>query len=249
MTTGETLQQSAAVSAAARYIAPSHLTGAAFDSVSDWYRAEHATPLHLTDFLMPELATRLAAALRAVPTWARHASLIEKGQEPTEYWGAEADTATDVTASQFRVPDIHALFSDGVLPPEHRRTLEEFFVFTVLSDAFRDWLKAGTGLELRKRTAMELAAYRNSDGLGDHQDLMPGRVFAVNFYLDDGYRPEHGGRLGYRNGKGEEFHAVPLFNSLSVIPIRDDCWHWVEPFTSDSVGRYTIAMAQHLEES
>ncbi|MFD6831609.1 hypothetical protein CH313_29400 [Streptomyces sp. TSRI0384-2] len=250
MTKGEAFQQSADVSpAAARYIAPAHLTGAALDAVSDWYRAEHATPLHLTGFLVPELAARLAGALRAVPTWARHASLIERGQEPIEYWGEEADTATDATASQFRVPDIHALFADGVLRPEHRRTLEEFFVFTVLSDTFRDWLKASTGLRLRKRTAMELAAYRNSDGLADHQDLMPGRVFAVNFYLDEEYRLEHGGRLGYRNGRGDEFRAAPHFNSLSVIPIREDCWHWVEPFTSDRVGRYTIAMAQHLEES
>ena len=250
MTTGETLQQPAAVAAAAaQYIAPRHLTGVAFTAVRDWYHAEHASPLHLTDFLVPHLAARLSAALRAVPTWARHSSLIETDQEPMEYWGEEADTAAGVTATQFRVPDIHALFAEGTLATPHRQALEDFFVFTVLSDTFRDWLKEGTGLVLRKRTAMELAAYRNSDGLGDHQDLMPGRVFSVNLYLDDTYRPEHGGRLGYRNGAWEEFHVVPRFNSVSVIPIREDCWHWVEPFSGDGVGRYTIAMAQHLEGS
>jgi hypothetical protein len=218
------------------------------DRLRNWYFDDRHRPLALQDFLKPELARSLAAALRAIPTWSRHAAIYGGRSTTTEFW-EEVDPGLDLTATQFAVRDIAALFEEGAMDPGHQRTLEQFLLFSVISDALRDWLKAGTGLSLRRKTLMELAAYRASDGLGAHQDLFPGLVLAVNFYLDENYRPEQGGRLGFRNGHGTEFRVTPVFNSVSIFPLRDDCWHWVEPFTGDSVGRYTIAIGQHLEGS
>lgn len=237
-----------ALAAAARYVAPEHLTHAAVDRMRDWYRSDRPRPLALRDFLRPELARSLGDALRAIPTWSRHAAIYQGRSQKTEFW-EEVEPGLDLTATQFVVRDIKALLDEGVMDLPHQRALEQFLLFSVLSDGLRDWLKAGTGLDLRKQTLMEFAAYRASDGLGAHQDLVPGRVLAVNFYLDQDYRPDQGGRLGFRNGSDEEFHVPPVFNSISVFPVREDCWHWVEPFRGDAVGRYTIAIGQHLEGS
>ncbi|MFD8204874.1 2OG-Fe(II) oxygenase [Streptomyces sp. NPDC059695] len=238
-----------ALSGAAPYVAPQYLTESTVELLRDWYHGEQVHPLQLRDFLRPAFATDLAAAMRAIPTWSRHAATYEGRLGKTEFWDDEVDEQDEVTISQFVVKDIHALLDEGAMDPAHQRSLQEFFVFSVLSEALRDWISSGTGLVLRKHTTMELAAYRRSDALGAHQDLVPGRVLAVNFYLDEEYTPESGGRLAFRNGRDEEFFVEPLFNSVSLMPIREDCWHWVEPFTRDAVGRYTIAMGQHLEGS
>ncbi|MBT2450996.1 hypothetical protein J7F03_28755 [Streptomyces sp. ISL-43] len=240
---------SAAPTQTAAFVAPEHLTPATLDRLHTWYHGEEQKPLALRNFLLPELATSLAAALRAIPAWDRHAAIYEGRLKKTEFWGEDVEHDPRITISQFIVRDINALLDDGAMDAAHQKTLEQFMVFSVLSDALRGWIKAGTGLELRRRTVMELAAYRDSDALGAHQDLVPGRVMAVNFYLDEDYRPEHDGRLGFRDGKGTESHVTPLFNTVSLMPIREDCWHWVEPFAGDRVGRYTIAIGQHLEGS
>ncbi|MER7952487.1 2OG-Fe(II) oxygenase family protein [Streptomyces sp. NPDC096079] len=238
-----------ALAGAAPYVAPRYLTESTVERLRDWYHGDPVHPLQLRDFLRPEFATDLAAAMRAIPTWSRHAATYEGRLGKTEFWDDEVDEQDDVTIAQFVVKDIHALLDEGAMDPGHQRTLQEFFVFSVLTDALRDWIGSGTGLVLRKHTTMELAAYRRSDALGAHQDLVPGRVLAVNFYLDEEYTPESGGRLAFRNGQDQEFFVEPVFNSVSLMPIREDCWHWVEPFTRDAVGRYTIAMGQHLEGS
>lgn len=240
---------SQALAGAAPYLSPRYLTESTVELLRDWYHGDEPRPLHLTDFLRPEFARDVGAAMRAIPNWSRHSAKYEGAQGKTEFWDEEVAEQDDITISQFVVRDIHSLLDEGAMAPAHQRALQDFFVFSVLSDGLRDWIAAGTGLALRKRTFMDLAAYRRSDGLGAHQDLVPGRVLAINFYFDEDYEPAAGGRLGFRDGEGHEFHIEPIFNSVSMIPIREDCWHWVEPFAQDTVGRYTIAVGQHLEGS
>ncbi|MDQ0797259.1 2OG-Fe(II) oxygenase [Streptomyces sp. B1I3] len=237
------------LAAAVPFIAPEYLTGDFFARMGDWYHGDEPHPLHLHNFLRPELAAAVSTAVRGIPDWSPHAALYEGRMGKTEFWDEEADAGHEVTISQLAVRDIPALLDSGAMDPAHQQVIEQFLAFALLSDTLRDWIKAGTGLELRKRAFMEIAAYRRSDGLGAHQDLVPGRVLAMNFYLDENYRAEHGGRLSFRDGEGREHHIEPVYNSLSIIPIREDCWHWVEPFSSDTVGRYTIAIGQHLEGS
>lgn len=233
----------------ASFVAPEYLTPQTLDRLHTWYHGEEQKPLALTGFLLPEFAADLAAALRELPAWERHAAIYEGRLQKTEFWGEDVAADPRVTISQFIVRDINALLDEGAMEPRHQRTLERLMIFSVLSDALRGWIKAGTGLDLRRRTVMEMAAYRDSDALGAHQDLVPGRVMAVNFYLDENYRPEHGGRLGFRDGAGRESHVTPLFNTVSLMPIREDCWHWVEKFSGNGTGRYTIALGQHVDEA
>jgi hypothetical protein len=233
---------------AAQYIAPHYLRPETLAEIRAWYLDGNPRPLPLPGFLVPEFARDLGAVLRAVPTYSRHAAIYHGQLDKTEFWDAEADADRRVTIAQYVVKNIGALLDEGTMEPGRQRVLERFFTFVVLSDIFRTWLFTGTGLRLRKRTVMEMACYRQSDGLNPHQDLVPGRVLAANFYLDEKYVPEHGGRLGFRNGAGTEYRVEPQFNTLSLMPIREDCWHWVEPFEAPEVGRFTIAVAEHQEE-
>ncbi|MET7426138.1 2OG-Fe(II) oxygenase [Dactylosporangium sp. NPDC005555] len=227
---------------AAAFINPEYLGVEALRAVQTWFHLPDPQPLPLRDFLRPEVADGISGALRTLPSWVRYAASYHGRLDKQEFWGDDADGAATGGPAQYVIRDVAALLDDPALDAGHRQAIERFLVFTVLSEALRGWLLAGTGLELSRHTGVEFACYRDSDGLAPHQDLVPGRVLAANFYLDPAYRTGHGGRLGFRSGSGEHF-VEPFYNTLSLMRIREDCWHWVEPYRGDGIGRYTIAVA------
>ncbi|MGW5215284.1 hypothetical protein ACWEQO_29855 [Streptomyces sp. NPDC004051] len=206
-----------------------------------------ARPVHLDGFLPPDQADRLAAALRAMPHWALSPVL----------WDDALRETTPVTMEEFRnapprlqaarrqvAQDIPALFDDGSsYSALHRKSLSDFFVFAgmgpVLVDLLAQWVAPGNPVT----TNVEFARYGRDDYLGEHSDTDSDTLFVLNLYLDEAYEESDGSVLGFRNEEGEEFLMPPRYNSLSVMPIRPGCVHWVTPWHRDSAGRHTASLA------
>ncbi|WP_078887890.1 2OG-Fe(II) oxygenase [Streptomyces sp. NRRL S-118] len=231
---------------ARRFIDERHLTPAVWQEMREWYTAEPGRPFILRDFLRPEWAGAMDAAMRALPVWSRCATVYTNSRDSREIPEAEWADHPHRAACHFVARPLGEALQNGSITDEHRRTIEQFLAFSVLTDTLRDFITAGVGFPLEPRTSVELAAYRDGDRIRRHQDLFPGRVMAVNFYLDAAHRPGTGGRLGFRNEAGTDELVEPLFNTFSMIPVREECWHWVEPFSGEGTGRYTVSIGQHL---
>jgi hypothetical protein len=227
------------------FIHPDHLTADTLADLGDWYRARPARPKVYRNFLRPAIADGVARALRALPVWDRCATVFQgpltTGEIPEAEWPDHPDRA----ACHFIARPLVSALDPGGMDATLQHVLQQFLAFAVLAGPLRTWIGAGIGQQLERRTSVELACYRRGDAISAHQDLYPRRVLAVNFYLDEDYRPGTGGRLGFRNGDGTEFHVDPLFNTFSLIPILPDCHHWVEPFAGEGIGRFTISIGQH----
>ncbi|WP_158574157.1 2OG-Fe(II) oxygenase [Streptomyces triticagri] len=231
---------------ARRFVDERHLTGETWAAMGEWYTAEPGRPFILRDFLRPQWAEAMHTAMRDLPVWSRCATAYINARDSVEIPETDWADHPHRAARHFVARPLSEALQSERVAPEQRRTLEQFLAFAVLTNTLRDWIAAGVGFELEPRTSIELAAYSSGDRIRRHQDLFPGRVMAVNFYLDADYVPGSGGRLGFRNEAGHDELADPLFNTLSIIPVREECWHWVEPFEGTGTGRYTVSIGQHL---
>jgi hypothetical protein len=233
--------------AATDFVSSEYLHAGKLDELRRWYAAPSPTPLKLPGFLRPEVAEELGRVLASLPNWSHYEGIYDGPNLKTELFDDEIPDGLRGTASHRMVRDIPELLTGSRLNDADRLVLERFFTFALFSPAFQTWLKSFTELALRRVATLEFAAYQDSDGIGEHQDLVPGRVLSICFYLDRDYQESQGGNLGFRNGAGERHAMTPSFNSMSIIPIREDCWHWVEPFHAEKTGRFTIAMAQCVD--
>lgn len=227
------------------FINPAYLTAGPLADLRTWFGARPRQPKVFVDFLLPAVAEDLSAALKDVPVWSRCATIYRGNNEPEVVdpitWLRDPERAANHLVARPLVP----CFEPGAWAPKHQSNLGRFLDFAILSGALHSWFVAGIGCVLDQRTSVELACYERGDEIRSHQDLVPGRFLAINFYLDDEYRTAADGRLGFQNEQGEVFHVAPLFNTMSVIPIDEDCFHWVESFEADRRGRYTISVGLH----
>ncbi|WNO67447.1 2OG-Fe(II) oxygenase family protein [Streptomyces sp. AM2-3-1] len=220
-------------SAQAAAISPEYLTADALGDLGDWFRTRPTEPKVFRDFLQEDLARSMGEAMRALPVWERYSAVQRDENDPP-------------TAGHFVARSLPDCLADGRMPSQHQKSLRSFLAFSVMSGALQDWIQRGIGVELdRGRTSLELACYRAGDHIEEHQDLLPGRILAINFYLDENYRQGDGARLGYRNEDGREFFVDPLFNSFALVPILPESFHWVEQFEGSSTGRFTVSIGQH----
>ncbi|MEF9881641.1 2OG-Fe(II) oxygenase [Streptomyces sp. P9-A4] len=210
-------------------------------------RADPARPVHLDGFLPDEQAWALGETVRALPTWEASAVLWNPDRLATrpatpEEWRAAAPEERAAVREVAR--GIPALFDDGSpYPAEHRARLSDFFVFAGMGTVLRELLDRWTAPGGPLTTNIEFARYRSGDTLGEHSDAESDTVFVLNLYLDPAYRAGDGGVLGFRDEEGREHLMPPRFNSVSVMPIRPGCVHWVTPWRADRVGRHTISIA------
>ncbi|WP_380282754.1 2OG-Fe(II) oxygenase family protein [Kitasatospora purpeofusca] len=201
--------------------------------LGDWFRARPTEPKVYHDFLRADLARAMGEVMRELPVWERYSAVQRHEDDPP-------------TAGHFVARSLPACLDEGLLPPGHRKALGTFLSFAVMSGALQAWIQEGIGVRLDPgRSSLELASYRAGDHIEEHQDLLPGRILAVNFYLDETYRPGTGARLGYRNEDGREFFVDPLFNTFALIPILPKSFHWVEPYEEPAMGRFTVSIGQH----
>ncbi|WP_298556411.1 2OG-Fe(II) oxygenase family protein [Streptomyces luteogriseus] len=225
-------------------------TSGELDALGELLTRNPARPVHLDGFLLTDQAARVAEAVREMPQWASTPAL----------WNEDLLATRPATPEEFRAAaprlraalrqvaqDIPALFDDdSAYAGRFRRDLSDFFVFAgmgpVLVDLLARWVAPGGPLT----TNIEFARYDRGDFLGEHSDTDSDTLFVLNLYLDEAYARSDGGILGFRNEQGEEFLMPPRYNSLSVMPIRHGCVHWVTPWLRDGVGRQTVSIAARL---
>lgn len=234
---------------AAGFLNPAHLAPGAFLELREWLSASPSRPFVVRDFLEPGTARAMSAAMRALPVWTRCVTAFHSETETRDIPEAEWPKHPKRAACHYVARDLPRALADGAMDPAHQSVLRDFLTRAVLSDTLRTWITRGTGVPLNaKDTSLELASYGPGDQIRFHQDLLPHRVFAVNFYLDETHRPGSGGRLAYRNEEGTESTVEPLFNSFSIIQIRPDAWHRVEPYDGTGIGRFTVSVGLHRAE-
>jgi hypothetical protein len=230
---------------ASHFISAEHLTETAVGAIGRWYESSPSRPLHLQNFLLPGFAEKTASMLRDFPVWTRVCRVYAGPYEARYVSEEEWELSEEKWARSWIGTPIDRALDDGMMPAGHRKILEQFLAFSVLDGPLTAWLQSATGTALASRGTIELAAYGLGDRIGEHQDRIEQRAFAVNFYLDPSYVRGSGARLGYRNEAGENFYVDPDFNSLSVIPIQKQSVHWVEEFNQDRRGRLTISVGQN----
>ncbi|PNG20695.1 2OG-Fe(II) oxygenase [Streptomyces cahuitamycinicus] len=229
---------------------PAPRTPGELTSLTQLLTENPARPVHLDGFLPADQAARIAEAVRAIPHWASSPALWNEDLLATRPATAEEFHAAspELRAAIRQVAqDIPALFDDDSAYAEPlRRGLSDFFVFAGMGPVLVDLLARWVAAEGPLTTNIEFARYDRGDFLGEHSDTDSDTLFVLNLYLDEAYTEGDGGVLGFRNEQGEEFLMPPRYNSLSVMPIRHGCVHWVTPWLRDRVGRQTVSIAARL---
>lgn len=225
-------------------INPEYRTTEFRHTLREWYVRTPGEPMLLRGFLREEFAERLDDMMRNLPNWGIHATAATGPNTTEDIAPEDWDDHPSAFARHLVAAPVEAALAPGAMSEVDTETLKTLLKFAVVGDTFRSWLSTGTEVDLARIMSLEIASYRKGDLIPLHQDLLPGRIMAVNLYMDRKYELGTGARLGYRNEDGDEIMTDPEFNSLSMIPIRQECWHWVEPFTGDGIGRYTVSMGQ-----
>jgi len=234
---------------ASAFINPDYCTDETLIDLGNWFRHRPTEPKVYRNFLRPDVANSVAAAMRTLPVWVRYATIILPGEVRSHELAEETwHTHPDRAACHFVARPLLDALETGAMDAEPQRSLQRFLTFAVLGGPLRTWISTGINVSIERRMSIELAAYRTGDEILPHQDLVSGRILAINFYLDKAYQHGMGARLSYRNEEGTEFFVDPLFNTFSLIPIRDNCYHWVEPFMGNGIGRYTVSIGVHCTE-
>ena len=228
------------------WIDRSHQSPARIDLLSKRWRTRPYAPLKITNFFSEHAFAELLECVRNIPNYQRDYSLLTHENEvrsvPYEEW-CRTDPAKRWNSQDIARP-LADLFSPSAFDdPKHLQTLRSFFQFAVLGDELICWLSKLIGVNLSKKVSCEFVHYREGDYITPHKDTHDDRIIGLNFYLGPEWRKGYGGELGFENEIGERFAVTPNPNTLSIIPIDEQCMHWVEPWRSKFSGRYTISMS------
>jgi hypothetical protein len=236
----------AAVALWAHWINQPYLSESAICGIRESFQARPRRPLVLKNFLVPDKAERLAKSFEQIRSWERaHAVLDEQKQLTTidEMEWERRPVEERWSRQEMAAPLSQLLKDESELEPAPRTTILHFVLFTITSPALRSWLAGVVNVELDQHVTCEIVRYGQGDFITEHSDTHDARIIGVNFYLGGSWKPDDGGRLGYRNERGQVFTVDPEFNSLSIIPIHRDCVHWVSPWRSHLPGRYTFCLS------
>lgn len=224
-----------------RYIAEETMGGARV-----WHASRPDRPLVLPGFLRPERAAQLAAVVRSISFWQHVFTVMEPDGSVRDVTNADwASAPEEVRWNHQEIARPFEAFIDpqGPLSVSQRDVIREFFTFAFVGPSFRSWLGSILGVELQQKVSCEVVRYQPTDYLPEHSDTHDDRIVGVNLYLGAGWAEGDGGELGFRNESGAVSTVAPLFNGLSILPIREGCVHWVEPWRRGQPGRETISLS------
>jgi 2OG-Fe(II) oxygenase superfamily len=236
----------AAVSLWAHWINQPYLSESAISSIRESFQARPRRPLILKNFLTPHKAECLAKSFEQIGSWTQTHSVLNENKQLITIDSSEWEmlpVEERWSRQEIAAPLSQLLKDDGALDPTVRVTILHFVLFTITSPALRSWLASVVDVELDQRVSCELVRYGQGDFITEHSDTHDTRIIGVNFYLGESWKSDDGGRLGYRNERGQVFMVDPEFNSLSIIPIHHGCSHWVTPWKSSLLGRYTFCLS------
>jgi len=232
-----------------RWIASRYCDPAGIEVLREQIASGRTASDQLLGFLDEERARRLAGALARAPLWTpvwalRDGDAIRRVDE-TSF--ERADPA--LRFSRHEQLTLGALLKAGApLSREDQHILREFLVFALVSPSLRSWVEAILRCPLADWNSHELVRYPPGGFLGEHQDLLDGRLVGVNFYLGD-WAPGDGGVLCVAQTGEAPVRQPPRFNSLSLVHVAPGRSHWVERWTARATGRETFAIAFRPEFS
>jgi hypothetical protein len=213
-----------------------HLTDQALTRYRDEFTSHPANLVVLRDFLVADLADRLAAFL------------AEDAEFYTEYGlysveGAVDETAWNAAADDdrfFRMGKLAGTRPDARMSPNAMRYLR--FRATFQGDAFRGFWSRATGLELAASDDFGVHAMSPGHFLRPHSDDNRNRRLALVLYLTPGWQHGYGGELVVNHPDGGSTTVVPEFNSVIAFDVLTNTSHLVRR-VADTAGpavRFTI---------
>jgi len=205
-----------------RWIQPQHLTDEALKGYRRSMAAHPARLVVIEDFLVPDVAERLAAFLADQALYE-----VERGLYSVEGGvTAEAWEAADEQDRFFRFGKLsgqrpEAMLSDAMLTYVQWRTF-------VTEPAFHDLFEEMTGLELGSSDDFGCHEFNVGDFLREHDDANRNRRVALVMYLTPGWEERHGGGLTMTAADGSVDHRQATFNSMAVFDTLAGSSHRVE---------------------
>jgi|SRR5665213_3162002 len=199
----------------------------------------------LPDFFPTDVALELSKVFARLP-WQQSFALFNEGTtrivDETEFRSAseiERFSCSDIVRF---TPEV---FDQDGLPDIQRRNLERFLVWAVQGQGLRTWIGQALDIDLSGKVSFEFCRYREGGFLSSHADNFGGRLFGLCLYLDQKWVPADGGYLGHKDPNGRTTSLDPKFNSLSLIPIGNGHFHWVDRWFASRPGRHSFSLGLH----
>jgi hypothetical protein len=200
-----------------------HLDERTLAGYRDAFSEDPAKMLLISDFLRPEVASRLAGFLADDAEFSPEYGLysVDGGVNP-ERWEAAAERDRFFRFEKLRNVKAEAALTDTAL------TYMRFRAF-VTEPAFRELFEAMSGLALGPSDDFGAHAFHVGDFLLDHDDANKDRRLALVMYLTPGWRSEYGGALRMEDPQGNARRFDASFNGLAVFDTLAGTTHRVEP--------------------
>lgn len=213
-----------------------HLEPSALDASLVAFQSHPANLVVLRDFLVPDLAARLATFLAEEADFYTEYGLFSvDGAVEESRWSAAPDPDRFFQMGKLAGIRPEMLLSDNALSYlRFRRTFQE--------DAFRHFWEQATGLALASSDDFGVHAMRVGDFLRPHSDDNRGRRLALVLYLTSDWRDEFGGQLTVNHPDGGATTISPEFNSIVAFDVLTNTSHLVHRVdeAAASAIRFTI---------
>ncbi len=210
------------------WIKPQHLTPEALRAYREQFSGEARLAV-VEDFLVDDVATKLAAFLASEADFRAEFGLYSvEGAVDEETWGS-----AEHGDRFFRYGRNVGVSAEHQFSPNALGYLQ--FRTTFQDDRFRAFFEEVSGLQLASSDDFGSHRMARGDYMGEHDDDNRNRRLAIVLYLTPEWRPEYGGALRVRDGKGDVRTVQAICNSAAIFDTQAGTRHSVEPVT-DKVG-------------
>lgn len=205
-----------------RWIQPRHLTD---DALQAYREAMASHPAHLVvleEFLLPEVADRLATFLADAALYTvEHGVYSSEDGVSSDAWDAAGEDDRFFRFGKLSGQRPEAMLSDAMLTYLQWRSF-------VTEPPFHDLFEGLTGLELGPSDDFGCHEFKVGDFLREHDDANRSRRVALVMYLTPGWEERHGGGLTMTAADGSVDHRQATFNSMVVFDTLAGSSHRVE---------------------
>jgi len=163
---------------------------------------------------------------------------------------SEAEFANDRSGARFSTHEVMKGIVDLLYEPgltDSERALADFISF-VSGPGMSSWMAALTGNPKLLPKSAEFARYVKGSYIDWHNDVVPGRMYNIATYLDEGWHPEDGGELSVRDASETVWTLLPAFNRIVFLTIHPTHSHRVSAWLRNGPGRHAASVSFGLKE-
>jgi hypothetical protein len=224
-----------------RWIQPQHLDASAMEAYRERFASDPARVLHLEDFLLDDVATKLNRFLADEAEYDEEYGIysVEGAITRDRYEAAPVDDRFFRLRRLAGIPDAHRFSPNALTYLKLRQTFQ--------TPAFETFFAELTGLELGASDDFGTHRMIAGDYLRAHSDDNRSRRLALVMYLTPDWRSEYGGSLLMVDPDGNERAISATYNSIVMFDVLAGTSHSVEA-VSEAAGdraRLTIGGWYH----